>query len=105
MNNIKNMLLVTMTVGALLLVGCASIDGGYGQPASNDVASDVLTERKILSAISDDPGLESSLIGVSCIDGVVTLRGQVGSQIERQLAEKIAKGVSGVTAVNNLITF
>lgn len=104
----RNVKLFTVSLCACLLVltGCASVGGSdSGAAQSADVGADVLTERNILKAISDDPGLNASNIGVSCIDGVVTLRGSVDSQIERTLAEKIATSVSGVSGVNNLITF
>ena len=106
MKNLGKLLLVIVAAAGLTIAGCAATGGGApGNPESTDVNADVLTERKILSAIADDPGLEATTIGVSCINGVVTLRGSVGSAIERELAERVAKSVSGVTAVNNLLTF
>ena len=105
MKNLGKLLLVIVAAAGLTIAGCAATGGAPGVPESTDVNADVLTERKILSALADDPGLEATTIGVSCINGVVTLRGSVGSAIERELAERVAKSVSGVTAVNNLLTF
>jgi osmotically-inducible protein OsmY len=48
-----------------------------------------------------EPSLNASDIGVSCADGVVTLRGNVRSYAERVRAERVAQRVFGVTAVVN----
>lgn len=37
-------------------------------------------------------------------DGVVTLRGEVESEVEKELAEQLALGIDGVTEVNNQLT-
>ena len=87
-----------------ITAGCATT-GEQSAAESADVGADVSRERTILSAINDDPGINGQNIGISCVNGVVTLRGTVQSQLERQLAEKIASGVEGVKSVNNLLTF
>lgn len=99
--------LVVAMAFAAIMTGCASVGGGADavEAASADVAADVNRERTILAAINDDPGLNGQNIGVSCTNGVVTLRGTVQSSLERQLAEKIAAKVDGVTEVRNLLTF
>ena len=104
MRHLGKFLLVIVAAASLTLAGCAAT-GGPSAPVSADVAADVATERSILAAISNEPGLNATTIGVSCINGVVTLRGSVESAIERQLAERVASGISGVSSVNNLLTF
>ncbi len=105
MKYVSKFLLVIVAAAGLTIAGCAATGGSPAAPESADVAADVATERQILAAISDEPGLNATSIGVSCINGVVTLRGSVESAIERELAERVASGISGVSSVNNLLTF
>ncbi len=51
-----------------------------------------------------EPSVDSSAIGVSADDDVVTLSGQVGSYSEKWAAERAAKRVYGVRAVANDLT-
>jgi osmotically-inducible protein OsmY len=48
-----------------------------------------------------DPKLDNSAIAVSADDGMVTLRGTVGSLREKREAKKAAQRVFGVTSVDN----
>ena len=106
MKYVSKFVLVIVAAAGLTLAGCAATGGSpAAAPESVDVAADVATERQILAAISNEPGLNATSIGVSCINGVVTLRGSVESAIERELAERVASGISGVSSVNNLLTF
>jgi len=68
------------------------------------VLIDLKTERAINRAIFGEPSLSASSIIVGCVDGVVVLHGTVDTAIERQLAEKLAKGVDGVSEVRNNLT-
>ena len=105
MRHLGKFLLVIVAAASLALAGCAATGGAPSAPVSADVDADVATERSILAAIAGEPGLDATTIGVSCINGVVTLRGSVESAIERELAERVASGISGVSSVNNLLTF
>jgi osmotically-inducible protein OsmY len=60
-----------------------------------DVANELLFDPRI-----NDP----DTIAVAAGDGVVTLRGTVGSFIQKRAAAKAARRVHGVTAVNNELT-
>lgn len=56
----------------------------------------------VVNALRDDPATDAYEINVmSGLDGQITLRGTVDSWQERQLAATVAKGVSGVTRLNN----
>ena len=57
--------------------------------------------RAALAAIND---LRDSTINVDVDNGVVTLRGNVGSAAQKAAAEKAAKGVEGVKSVKNSLT-
>lgn len=58
-------------------------------------------QRYVTDELYWDPKLDSKTIAVSVDDGVVTLRGTVGSFREKQHARHDAKSVYGVTDVKN----
>ncbi len=67
--------------------------------------SDADIGRDVLLALREDPATRSHQVAVAVRHGVVTLSGILGSYAEIQLAERIAKGVLGVTAIRNAVTF
>ena len=118
---------ILATLASLLLAGCAST-GSSSQPAAEveptekelvevfpnkdmnyifeedpNIERDLSTEKDVIAALRSNPALDTSNIGVTCTNGVVTLRGGVGSELERLLAARIAGTVTGVTEVRNLI--
>lgn len=56
---------------------------------------------KVKSALLDNKAIQSSDISVKTSSGAVTLRGFVGSDVQRAQAEDIAKQVEGVKSVSN----
>jgi len=58
-------------------------------------------QEKVLQALEWEPGVDAAEVGVSVDDGVVTLRGEVGTLREKWLAERAARHVQGVRAVAN----
>ncbi|MEX1302528.1 MAG: BON domain-containing protein, partial [Desulfotignum sp.] len=58
----------------------------------------------VAAALLVDPVTESLTIDVSVDDNVVTLDGNVDSYLEKQAAGKVAKSISGVKGVKNLLT-
>ncbi len=93
--------ILALVVAMTVLSGCAA--SGYGANSGSDTAliGDLLTERNILRALYDEPGLTGAPISVGCVDGIVTLSGKVNTEIERSLAEQVARSIDGVTKVNN----
>lgn len=71
------------------------------QPAVDRPAAEI--QADIENALLMDPATESYNVDPTVADGVVTLTGTVQSWQERRLAEKVAAGVRGVTAVQNEI--
>ena len=65
------------------------------------------TDQEIRGDVQDalltDPATDSYEVGVTVDQNVVTLTGTVDSYQEKQLCEKVAKGVRGVTGINNKI--
>jgi osmotically-inducible protein OsmY len=64
-----------------------------------------MSNAELQSNVTDelywDPKVDSTAIGVSAEDGVVTLRGTVGSLREKREAKQDAEKVHGVKKVNN----
>lgn len=58
-------------------------------------------QHHVQNALDWEPSVESSAIGVSVDNGVVTLRGDVPSFSEKEAAERVALRVFGVRAVAN----
>lgn len=66
--------------------------------------SDAQIRRDVESALLDDPATESYEIITSVDNGEVTLTGTVDSYQERELVKTVAKGVRGVTAIDDQIS-
>jgi osmotically-inducible protein OsmY len=62
---------------------------------------DAKIKHDVMEEMQWDPSLDSSGIGVTVEEGVVTLTGHVGSYSEKVTAEKAANRVHGVKAVAN----
>jgi osmotically-inducible protein OsmY len=58
-------------------------------------------KQHVQSALDWEPSLDASDIGVSVDAGVVTLRGNAGSYMEKLIAERVALRVYGVKALAN----
>jgi osmotically-inducible protein OsmY len=58
-------------------------------------------EQQVQTALDWEPSVDASDIGVAVDDGVITLRGNVSSFAEKQVAERVALRVFGVKAVAN----
>ena len=82
--------------------GVRAVVNGIDVVPSTLLSDDEL-RKDIKNALRMDPATESYEIDVSVDDNRVTLTGNVDSWQEKQLAEKVAKGVSGVSAVENQI--
>ena len=63
--------------------------------------TDTELKEHVQSALDWEPSLDASDIGVSVDQGVATLRGNVGSYVEKITAERVALRVYGVKAVAN----
>jgi osmotically-inducible protein OsmY len=62
-------------------------------------------KTKVERALLLDPATDSYEVDIEAEDGKITLTGKVDSWQEKQLAELVAKGVRGVTDVENEIFF
>lgn len=93
----KKLAVLVLVAGAIFATGCASVGGGGDSAQLNDL----LTERSVIRALYDEPELTGDPIQVTCVDGIITLSGSVDNAVEVELAERVAKGIEGVTKVNN----
>jgi osmotically-inducible protein OsmY len=61
-------------------------------------------QEQVLAALEWEPGVHAEHIGVTVVDGVVTLQGIVTTLREKYLAERIARRLYSVRAVANDLT-
>ncbi len=66
--------------------------------------SDRELQHDVAAELEWEPSLDSSRIGVSAYDGVVTLSGEVTSYTQRWTAERVARRVQGVDAIVDELT-
>lgn len=87
-----------------LIVACTlaiGIAGNTAMAADKDQGSDVWTKAAIMTTYTLNRHLNPFTIDVDVNNGVATLKGNVESDVERDLAEELAKGVDGVKEVRN----
>ena len=58
-------------------------------------------QEQVLTALEREPGVDAAQIGVSVVDGVVTLQGLVATFRQKWLAERAARRLVGVRAIAN----
>lgn len=102
---------VAAAIGVMALGGCAAaLIGGAaagGYPAGKDkrtaarIADDSAISSAVKSKLIADREVKALDVNVDTYEGVVTLRGEVGSAAQRAAAERIARGSKGVKAVKN----
>jgi osmotically-inducible protein OsmY len=101
-------LVVGTSVVALISLGCGRGTTESGDKEDKTTASveihDAAITAEVKMALAVKRGVSATEINVDTDQGVVTLRGQVESQAERQLAVMVAKDVHGVKDVVNDIT-
>lgn len=71
-------------------------------PAAKPVSDDFISDT-VRSKLAADTIVKGGAIDVVVKDGVVTLRGTVAEERQKNKAEKIAKKVNGVKSVDNEI--
>ncbi len=83
--------------------GAANAEATAKQAADSakGVIDDATITAQVSAGLAKDPDLSAVKINVDTVNGKVTLNGPAPSTVARDRAETIAKGVSGVTSVNN----
>jgi osmotically-inducible protein OsmY len=92
-------LLTTGAVGTL--TGCA---GNSNTRSTGQYIDDKTLQRQVRSSLSDNPEYKFDQVNVDVYRGTCQLSGFVDTQSQKDKAGDIAKGVQGVTSVDNNIT-
>lgn len=100
---------VVVTAAAVLVLGaCTKSDrqevrteAKQATSAAANVIDNAALTTKVKAALLADELVKGTQINVDSDNGVVTLNGAVDSSAHMQKAEQVAKGVSGVTRVQN----
>ncbi len=79
----------------------AQAAGGQAGTSVGEKIDDVAITAKVSGSLAKDPDLSAIKINVDTKDGVVTLNGPAPTAAAKDKATAIAKGVQGVTSVNN----
>ena len=95
-----------MAAAALALAGCAhdktASSGQSSSRTAGEFTSDAALTAKVKTAIANDAGLGSAVnINVNSYRGVVQLNGFVASADQIDRAATAARGVDGVSRVDN----
>ena len=89
-----------------ILIGGAAAGGyyiGQDERSAARIAEDGAITTRIKTRLVGDKYVDALAINVDTREGVVTLHGAVATRFERDQAEKLAQGVSGVERVDNRI--
>jgi len=95
-----------MAAAALALAGCAhdktASSGQSSSRTAGEFTSDAALTAKVKTALAKDEGLGTAAnVNVNSYRGVVQLNGFVDSQDKIQRATEVARGVEGVSRVDN----
>ena len=93
----------SVMVSAMLGCGSRSAEPEEEKRTASVAVHDAAITAEVKMALAVKRGVAATEINVDTDEGVVTLRGQVGTQAERQLAVMVAKDVHGVKDVVNEI--
>jgi osmotically-inducible protein OsmY len=87
-------------VALLTASGCAVV---RGQETVGAYVDDTAITTSVKARMLEDKSVAGTSISVETLNGTVMLSGFAKSTLERDTAEKIARGVNGVKAVKNEI--
>ncbi len=96
-------LTVRMLAAVALATSVAACDVFEGKQGVAAYADDSTITNTIRARFVDDPVVHFTEVGVSTLNGNVTLTGRVNSDRERQRATQVARAVQGVRSVDNQI--
>lgn len=99
---IRNILAAVVAAVALLTAtGCAVT---RGQETVGSYVDDAAITTSVKARFVDSHDVDAVAISVETLNGTVMLSGFAKSVMEKQMAERIARGVKGVVAVKNELT-
>jgi hyperosmotically inducible periplasmic protein len=104
-NRLPGCLLVALAIIGMISWGCSHTASPTEEPrTAGSAIRDAAITASVKIALAFEPGVAATEINVDTDGGVVTLRGEVGTEAERQLAVKVAEDVGNVTEVVNELT-
>ena len=98
MKRFKLILAGLVCTSALFVTGCGSTGDSR---STGQVIDDTAIHSKVKAALVNDPVVAGTAINVDVERGVVSLTGAVNGNVEKEKAEDIARGVTGVRSVDN----
>jgi hyperosmotically inducible periplasmic protein len=90
-------------VGATLVAVALSLGACSSTRTAGEQVDDGWITTKIESKLTSDPEVSAWNVDVDTLDGVVTLRGKVTTDVAKQEAEELARETKGVKHVINEI--
>ena len=101
MNRRLSYLFVVWALTGMLAWGCGTNQPAEHSRTAGDAIQDATITASVKIALAFKPGVAATEINVDTDRRVVTLRGEVGTEAERQLAVMVAEDVESVTEVVN----
>ena len=99
MLKVQNITRLLVCAGLLTaLSGCAS---AQSHETAGQYVDDTVVTTKVKAAIFNEPGLKTLQINVKTYKGVAQLSGFVDSSVNAAKAGEVARGVEGITSVQN----
>ena len=92
---------IVTSLAFTVLLACAA--ASCGKTVAEAIDDTTITTR-VKTAILNEPAMGGHRIDVDTVKGVVTLSGQVKSEMEREQATALARGISGVVEVKDALT-
>jgi len=104
-NRILVGLLAMFAVVGIISWGCSRTPSQPEHPrTAGSAIHDAAITASVKISLAFEPGVAATEINVDTDGGVVTLRGEVGTEAERQLAVKVAEDAANVKEVVNELT-
>ncbi|BDT72100.1 osmotically-inducible protein Y [Comamonadaceae bacterium OS-4] len=101
MKNSMRILVTAIALASGLLSGCAV---QRGQETMGAYVDDATITTQVKSRFVESKEVDAGAISVETMKGTVMLSGFAKSVLEKNTAERIARGVSGVRAVKNEVS-
>ncbi|CAM8655500.1 BON domain containing protein [Comamonadaceae bacterium] len=101
MKNSMRILVTAIALASGLLSGCAV---QRGQETMGAYVDDATITTQVKSRFVESKEVDAGAISVETMKGTVMLSGFAKSVLEKNSAERIARGVSGVRAVKNEVS-
>jgi osmotically-inducible protein OsmY len=93
---------IALSLAGLMLIALFACATPAGRSAGQVIDDSTIT-TKVKALILDDSFMKGMAISVTTFNGKVTLTGAVETAAQKKKAEEIARGVEGVTGVNNTL--